>query len=265
MSRATEMLARRLASEFGADFLDLRGKLPTNPSSEYPFPSRTPLSIGWLTVHHTATGPTATWEAVAVSHTRGRRQWPGIGYVLGVRQGQVSLHGDVTEVRWHDSENYPSMGAAVMGNFETAPPAERDVAALRRLVAVLDDWRQRDLGLPLLRLLGHRDVQQTACPGQYLYPLISTLRDAAAPELATILGEAARVNQALYLNPGAALQKQLLADGLVPTSSEFAVAHAGAEYIAQRAESLASGQVYAYYVKRGEWHDVRRIELRSAA
>lgn len=64
-------------------------------------------------------------------------------------------------------------------------------------------------------------------------------------------------NQVIQFNPGAALQKEIFADGFVPNSGEYEAQWEGVEYVAQRAEHLASGEVRVYYVEEGDWENVR--------
>lgn len=72
---------------------------------------------------------------------------------------------------------------------------------------------------------------------------------------AKLLAEAER-RQVIQFNPNASLQKRIFADGLVPNSPEFEVEFGGARYIAQRAESLASGEVRVYYVRSDDQNNV---------
>jgi len=73
-----------------------------------------------------------------------------------------------------------------------------------------------------------------------------------------LFAEGAR-RQALSLNPQAALQKRIFADGFVPNSSEFEVVVDGVRYVAQQAEHLGTGEVRAYYVPFGDWENVRYV------
>lgn len=62
--------------------------------------------------------------------------------------------------------------------------------------------------------------------------------------------------QAIEFNPGAALQKRILADGFVPNSPEFDITHQSVVYRGQRAENLGSGEVRVYYAAVGDWGNV---------
>lgn len=78
-------------------------------------------------------------------------------------------------------------------------------------------------------------------------------------DLRTVLLEAGAENQVIELNPDAALQKHLFADGFVPSSEEFRVTYAGQEYAAQRAEDLDSGEVRVYYAPVTNFNDVQYV------
>ncbi len=83
----------------------------------------------------------------------------------------------------------------------------------------------------------------------------------SAAALAALRAGAA-AHQVLELNPRAALQKALCADGFVPTSGEFDVALPGdgggtsEPCRAQRAESLSDGAVRVDYAPVGQWDRV---------
>jgi hypothetical protein len=79
----------------------------------------------------------------------------------------------------------------------------------------------------------------------------------AQPTFEAALHEAIAARQQIFLNPAAALQKHILADGFVPTCNEFDMTHDGAAYLVQRAERLSDGAVRGYYAPRGQWNDVR--------
>jgi len=77
--------------------------------------------------------------------------------------------------------------------------------------------------------------------------------------LAELLLDESAQRQVIQFNPAAALQRRIFADGFVPNSSEFAVAHEQTRYVAQRAEHLGSGEVRVYYVPEGAWDAVSTL------
>lgn len=81
-------------------------------------------------------------------------------------------------------------------------------------------------------------------------------RDLAGASLGAVLLAEAERRQGLRLNPGAALQRKILAAGFVPTSEEFDVPRGTHTLRAQRAEDLRTGEVRVYYAVVGQWEHV---------
>lgn len=65
--------------------------------------------------------------------------------------------------------------------------------------------------------------------------------------LEQVMAIAADENQIVHLDSNASLQKQMQADGFVPTSNEYGVTHDGKTYMAQRADHPDTGEVRVYY------------------
>lgn len=68
-----------------------------------------------------------------------------------------------------------------------------------------------------------------------------------------------QTHQTIQLNPNAALQKRIFQHSFVPTSAEFRLITGQFTYVAQRAEDLGSGVVRVYFVREGDWANVRYI------
>lgn len=83
-------------------------------------------------------------------------------------------------------------------------------------------------------------------PVQVVY---ATLEDALHGE--------AQAHQAIQLNPTAAIQARIFADGFVPNSNEFPLSFGGVAYVAQRAEHLGTGVCRAYFCELGHYDVVR--------
>ena len=66
----------------------------------------------------------------------------------------------------------------------------------------------------------------------------------------------ADARQCISLNPGAALQKAIYADGFVPVENEFELEYDGERYMAQKAEQLGTGEARVYYTPFGVWTPV---------
>ena len=87
-------------------------------------------------------------------------------------------------------------------------------------------------------------------------PVAPTVTPTPVVGLSDVLLAAGQVNQSIRLNPTAALQKQILADGFVPDSGEFDVTVGNVAYRCQRAERLSDGLVRVYYCVVPNWADV---------
>ena len=251
-------LSESLRDEFGDGFDDLRAVLPANPAGTYgPFRRRSLEQVELIAIHHTAGSRAMGWTDVARMHVE--RDFAGIGYHVGIQGGRLAYLGDVETARSNvRGENVRVIGVAVAGHYVERVPEPEDVQALRRAIAVLDRLLGREVALQ-----GHGQIegQATACPGGRLAELIHSLRRPKSDPspLTELLLAAGERLQTLRLNPDAALQKAILADGFVPTSGEFEVPHDKTIYHAQRAERL-DGAVRVYFAPRDRWSDVEHVE-----
>jgi hypothetical protein len=187
-----------------------------------------------LFVHHTAgtnhdSHPRATMRAIYYFHTR-IRGWCDIGYNF-----VIGPNGEIFEGRWartyspwetHTSEtrrgqavmgahvlhfNAGSVGISLMGNYSLIPLPAAMRSSLDRLLA----WEADRHNLrPLVRhtyrsptsstkrwlpyIAGHRDAGATACPGNYVYAALPTIRK----ETTSIIG-GGKVNTFLSLDASA--------------------------------------------------------------
>lgn len=259
-----------LAAEFGATYADLRATLPRNPTGPAGDFSRRALGqIEMLAVHHTVGPKDQSWQVIAQTHVTGRG-WAGIGYHIGIRQGAVSYLGDASLARaCCADQNHRVLCVVMTGNYEVEPVDKADAEALRRVVAVVQRWSQATLGRHL-RVLGHGEVpgQATACPGVNLQAVVRQLAagggsaplPAPRPSSALLVAvDKVHRQQGITLNPTAALQRAIRADGLIPTTRELEVSDAGETWVAQRAESMAGGGATVYYVRKGEWAKVSKM------
>ena len=158
------------------------------------------------TIHHTAGSNTYTKAQAAgivrstQAYHRGSQGWCDIGYnflvdkfgriyegrVGGITKGVRGAHTGTTE------GNRYTMGVSMMGNFDVAQVP----TAMKKPIADLVAWRFGQAKVPargthvldgkrVERIIGHRDVKATACPGRYGYAwVIGDLRSAVASRLA---------------------------------------------------------------------------------
>jgi len=169
------------------------GDCPENPSP-------TTTVVTHLIVHHSAGSNTsANWAAVVRSiwdyHVNGNG-WSDIGYNYLVDPNGVVYEGRGNNILGAHfcGKNGNTMGVCVMGDFTNVAPTEDAITNLQRLLA----WKACDSGvdplgsafhpssgLNLKNISGHRDGCSTACPGDAFYPLLPTVRQGTANEIAT--------------------------------------------------------------------------------
>lgn len=150
--------------------------------------------IDIIVVHHTAESSPASaprsdverMRTVYEYHTVGRG-WGDIGYnyVIGpsgmIFEGRAG--GDKVVGAHAFCNNVGSMGISLMGNFQEGKPSDAQLTALRWLLVYLTDKYKIDPnektiyhGKVTPTIIGHRDVGQTACPGNYSYELLPQVR-----------------------------------------------------------------------------------------
>jgi len=69
--------------------------------------------------------------------------------------------------------NQDSVGICLIGNFETREPTEKQVHSLIALCSQLCKQFSLD---PMKAIVGHRDLNNTDCPGRYLYSMLPLVR-----------------------------------------------------------------------------------------
>ena len=160
------------------------------------------------TLHHTAGSNSYTkaqsagiLRSTQAYHTKGQG-WCDIGYNFLVdKYGQIfeGRKGGITKMvrgahAGVNAANERTVGVSMMGNYDVAQVP----SAMKSAVADLIAWRHSLAGLPakgtyslggkkVNRIMGHRDVKSTACPGRYGYAWLTQsggLRDMVASRIA---------------------------------------------------------------------------------
>ena len=127
-----------------------------------------------IILHHSTNkdGDTFDWNSIRDYHTK-VKGWNGIGYHFGIER--VNKHYEIIFGRMPHRTgahcrakgmNRKSIGVCFMGNFELHPVPPDQWAAGVRLVR----WLCSVLAIPSKRVLGHREVGATLCPGKYFNP-----------------------------------------------------------------------------------------------
>lgn len=246
----------------------------------------------YLVLHSAANSAIATPAAVAryLAHN-------GVGasahYLVGeneiwriVDEGRAAHHaggstlpdgttGRVTQGdSWVDAVNAVTIGVEMM---QTVGQSVRP-AVLETAIPLLVDICRRN-GIPASNVVSHRDISAHATQGAHSDPVGVDMgvvrarvaaalggRPAPAPVPVQSPGQAlliavdkAHRATGITLNPSAALQRSIRADGLIPTTREIEVVDGGVTYVAQRAESLGGGGAHVYYVVKGDWAHIHKV------
>ncbi|MHC4925511.1 MAG: peptidoglycan recognition protein family protein [Planctomycetota bacterium] len=145
---------------------------------------RVPLKRKWegILIHHSAT-PSGSMAGFDRYH-REVNGWLMIGYDFVICNGKGGADGLVeTTQRWkqqiHGAHAGPGLkryndhwvGICLVGDFSKSRPTPQQMASLRRLVRYL----QERCGIPDGNVRTHRDVRDTACPGDN-FPLSEVTR-----------------------------------------------------------------------------------------
>lgn len=152
-----------------------------------------------FTVHHTA-GTNNYTQAQVPRILRGIQQfhvrdrgWSDIGYNYlvdkwgGIWEGRRGSYGGNPRGAHTAGLNDSLVGISLIGDYEKVRPSAAAVQRISRIIA----WKSQELELDpqgTMRLkgrqrpvvVGHRDVNNTSCPGRYLYAELPDIRQKAA-------------------------------------------------------------------------------------
>lgn len=159
-------------------------QLPTRSASPFKRPVA-PRPWKYIVLHHTAT---ARGDVDSIDRAHRRRTdsdgkpWLGIGYHFVIGNGNGMGDGEVQPTfRWRQQlhgahagvEEYNELGIGIVlvGNFDEGPPTAAQLAATKKLVAAL----KAAYKIGADRVLGHGEINQTACPGKF-FPLAEVSR-----------------------------------------------------------------------------------------
>jgi N-acetyl-anhydromuramyl-L-alanine amidase AmpD len=137
-------------------------------------PAEEPRAWKYVVLHHTATDRGSV-ESIHEAHLA--KEWLGIGYHFVIGNGEGMPDGRVEPTfRWtrqlHGAHagvkdyNELGIGVCLVGNFEEHPPTAEQLNSLKSLVASLTG----EYRIPATRVVPHRDLKATACPGKF-FPL----------------------------------------------------------------------------------------------
>ncbi|MBI2906546.1 MAG: N-acetylmuramoyl-L-alanine amidase [Chloroflexi bacterium] len=176
------------------------------------YPSRDLSAVNYLVIHHSGVDRDSSAEAIAAYHVDSLG-WPGIGYHFLVHpDGRIEYVGDIATLRYNVAgRNAEVIGICLPGDFTAHPPTEAALSSARALVRAL----RLELGRHL-PVVGHRELNPTACPGDtwehWRAQVAGPPEDALQKErafskelvrLLTVVSEAAREFRALVDGRGA--------------------------------------------------------------
>ena len=127
-----------------------------------------PRAWSLIVIHHSAS---KIGGAARFDEWHRAKGWEGVGYDFVIGNGTDTADGLVeTTFRWKEQKdgahvagwNEMAIGICLVGNFEETDPTPAQMDALRMLVRYL---RGR-FGIPRERVLGHQQLNATACPGK---------------------------------------------------------------------------------------------------
>jgi hypothetical protein len=163
-------------------------------------PTSTPVNtlVTHLIVHHSAGGNTSSnWNAVVTSIYNDHvfnNGWSDIGYNWLIAPTGVLYQGrDFDKQGAHFcGYNAGTMGVCMMGTYTNVQPTLNALNTLEQLLAwkcCLNELDPSEIAYHnssnsnLFRISGHRDGCNTMCPGDQLYALLPTIRDAVQGRL----------------------------------------------------------------------------------
>lgn len=133
--------------------------------------------LKYIVIHHTASTRDMTVQEIHQLHLNQGENWKGIGYHFYIDKQGVIWRGRPEEMSGSHALDYNSvsLGICLSGNFEIEKPTEKQIQSVTDLVKYL----RKKYGN--FKLVGHKDLNATACPGQYLYSQLLSI-DANANE-----------------------------------------------------------------------------------
>jgi hypothetical protein len=150
-----------------------------------PLGPRMALPVGTIFIHHSVTNPTSNPDADFRALDRiGKSRFGRFSYSWVVHPSGVGAEGAGLHVGAHTSgHNSTAFGICLIGNYENDQPTPE---AVRTVVDIIRYLQAAGAVRSDVKVLAHRDVKQTACPGRNLYAVLPIIRNelASKPTLA---------------------------------------------------------------------------------
>ena len=135
-----------------------------------------------IVIHHVGI-PDGDTSAAAIHRAHLANGWAGIGYHYVIRKdGTIERGRPLATVGAHaEGQNYHTVGINVTGNFDKEIPTPAQIHSLEGLVTWLCKLYNITPGTHTI--VGHRDVNNTDCPGRNLYVMLPQIRKDVAAKL----------------------------------------------------------------------------------
>ena len=130
-----------------------------------------------IIIHHTGLPKDRDMTASEIHKLhRDRNGWAGIGYHYVIRKNGIIERGRGWNMVGAHAQhhNNDSVGISLAGNFSVGVPTNAQIKSLENLLVALCGLY--NLVPDELSVIGHRDVNSTACPGDSLYAMLPQIR-----------------------------------------------------------------------------------------
>ena len=134
-----------------------------------------------IIIHHTGDGDESTDpDAKTIHGWHQKNGWAGIGYHFVIRKdGSIERGRPEETVGSHaQGSNNDSIGIHVGGAFDKCQPTEAQIGSLVNLIR--DLCKKYNIPVDRKHIIGHREVNQTSCPGNNLYSRLDDIVKRAA-------------------------------------------------------------------------------------
>ena len=133
-----------------------------------------------IVIHHTGNPTDDDLSAEQINESHINQGWTCIGYHYVIRKnGNIEKGRPDWAIGAHAyGDNDHTLGIHLSGNFEIGTPTQKQIESCAHLVAFLCDKYGIEINDD--NIVGHRDLDSTACPGSNLYSQLPTIIGKAA-------------------------------------------------------------------------------------
>lgn len=148
-------------------------------------PSLAKSAVTHLVVHHCASNNTTVNNRTEAEHqkalqtdfrTRENGIWCDIAYHFNIGKNGTILEGNPSNLRGYHAGNANtySLGVSVHGNYED----RTFTSTQQNKLVILLAWLCYEFNVEPTKIIGHKDISSTLCPGKNIYSKLPTIRTA---------------------------------------------------------------------------------------